>query len=133
MHVWWLEQNIIKQNKQTALSLNNKINGTDAGVFNVAFFPPVFLDGLKPKEELLAAVYKDICQEIQRLRGKSVCLILFCYFIWNILSTLKLDYYILFVIILYTIRKSSDHKNQCQVFMIVPYSEKQVFQTFLVK
>uniref|UniRef100_A0A3Q4HBE2 Nicotinamide riboside kinase 1 n=1 Tax=Neolamprologus brichardi TaxID=32507 RepID=A0A3Q4HBE2_NEOBR len=41
----------------------------------------VFLDGLKPKEELLAAVYKDICQEIQRLRGKSVCLILFCYFV----------------------------------------------------
>ncbi|XP_031583187.1 nicotinamide riboside kinase 1 isoform X1 [Oreochromis aureus] len=31
----------------------------------------VFLDGLKPKEELLAAVYKDICQEIQRLREKN--------------------------------------------------------------
>ncbi|XP_018530177.1 nicotinamide riboside kinase 1 isoform X1 [Lates calcarifer] len=30
----------------------------------------VFLDGLKPKEELLAAVYKDVCQEIERLRGK---------------------------------------------------------------
>uniref|UniRef100_A0A3Q3X5M8 Uncharacterized protein n=1 Tax=Mola mola TaxID=94237 RepID=A0A3Q3X5M8_MOLML len=31
----------------------------------------VFLDGLKPKEELLAAVCTDVCQEIQRLRGKS--------------------------------------------------------------
>ncbi|XP_018530185.1 nicotinamide riboside kinase 1 isoform X2 [Lates calcarifer] len=31
----------------------------------------VFLDGLKPKEELLAAVYKDVCQEIERLREKD--------------------------------------------------------------
>ncbi|KAM3611000.1 uncharacterized protein V6R79_012100 [Siganus canaliculatus] len=30
----------------------------------------VFLDGLKPKEELLAAVCKDICLEIDRLREK---------------------------------------------------------------
>ncbi|KAL3062737.1 hypothetical protein OYC64_002521 [Pagothenia borchgrevinki] len=28
----------------------------------------LFLDGLKPKEELLAAVCKDVCQEIERLR-----------------------------------------------------------------
>ncbi|XP_040898880.1 nicotinamide riboside kinase 1 isoform X2 [Toxotes jaculatrix] len=28
----------------------------------------VFLDGLKPKEELLNAVCKDVCQEIERLR-----------------------------------------------------------------
>lgn len=33
-------------------------------------FFPVFLDGLKPKEELLAAVYADVSQEIERLRGK---------------------------------------------------------------
>ncbi|XP_044053796.1 nicotinamide riboside kinase 1 isoform X2 [Siniperca chuatsi] len=31
----------------------------------------VFLDGLKPKEELLAAVCKDVCQEIKRLREKD--------------------------------------------------------------
>ncbi|XP_035513521.1 nicotinamide riboside kinase 1 [Morone saxatilis] len=31
----------------------------------------VFLDGLKPKEELLAAVCKDVCQEIERLREKD--------------------------------------------------------------
>ncbi|XP_030274320.1 nicotinamide riboside kinase 1 isoform X1 [Sparus aurata] len=31
----------------------------------------VFLDGLEPKEELLAAVYKDVCQEIERLREKD--------------------------------------------------------------
>ncbi|XP_030593210.1 nicotinamide riboside kinase 1 isoform X2 [Archocentrus centrarchus] len=31
----------------------------------------VFLDGLKTKEELLAAVYEDICQEIERLREKN--------------------------------------------------------------
>lgn len=31
----------------------------------------VFLDGLESKEELLAAVYKDVCQEIERLRGKD--------------------------------------------------------------
>nr|XP_040051744.1 gamma-glutamyl hydrolase isoform X3 [Gasterosteus aculeatus aculeatus] len=30
----------------------------------------LFLDGLKPKEELLAHVYRDVCQEIERLRGK---------------------------------------------------------------
>lgn len=30
----------------------------------------VFLDGLKSKEELLAAVYKDVSQEIKRLREK---------------------------------------------------------------
>ncbi|GAA6223121.1 nicotinamide riboside kinase 1-like isoform X2 [Lates japonicus] len=30
----------------------------------------VFLDGLKPKEELLAAVYTDVCQEIERLRER---------------------------------------------------------------
>ncbi|KAK5932321.1 hypothetical protein CgunFtcFv8_004038 [Champsocephalus gunnari] len=28
----------------------------------------LFLDGLKPKEELLAMVCKDVCQEIERLR-----------------------------------------------------------------
>ncbi|KAK5909726.1 hypothetical protein CesoFtcFv8_003629 [Champsocephalus esox] len=28
----------------------------------------LFLDGLKPKEELLAVVCKDVCQEIERLR-----------------------------------------------------------------
>ncbi|XP_037545775.1 nicotinamide riboside kinase 1-like [Nematolebias whitei] len=28
-----------------------------------------FLDGLRPKEELLAAVYEDVCQEIDRLQG----------------------------------------------------------------
>lgn len=39
---------------------------------NVCFiFLSVFLDGLKPKEELLAAVYKDVCQEIERLRVKQ--------------------------------------------------------------
>uniref|UniRef100_A0A8C2ZHZ3 Nicotinamide riboside kinase 1 n=1 Tax=Cyclopterus lumpus TaxID=8103 RepID=A0A8C2ZHZ3_CYCLU len=27
----------------------------------------VFLDGLKPKEELLADVYEDVCQEIERI------------------------------------------------------------------
>ncbi|XP_071339431.1 nicotinamide riboside kinase 1 [Trachinotus anak] len=31
----------------------------------------VFLDGLKPKEELLAAVCEDVCQEIERLRVKD--------------------------------------------------------------
>lgn len=31
----------------------------------------VFLDGLKSKEELLSAVYKDISQEIKRLREKD--------------------------------------------------------------
>lgn len=36
----------------------------------IFIFFSVFLDGLKPKEELLAAVYKDVCQEIERLRGK---------------------------------------------------------------
>ncbi|XP_017267668.1 nicotinamide riboside kinase 1 isoform X1 [Kryptolebias marmoratus] len=30
-----------------------------------------FLDGQKPKEELLAAVYEDVCQEIDRLRGEA--------------------------------------------------------------
>ncbi|XP_056275812.1 nicotinamide riboside kinase 1 [Pseudoliparis swirei] len=30
----------------------------------------LFLDGLKPKEELLAEVYEDVCKEIKRLRGK---------------------------------------------------------------
>ncbi|XP_017267669.1 nicotinamide riboside kinase 1 isoform X2 [Kryptolebias marmoratus] len=30
-----------------------------------------FLDGQKPKEELLAAVYEDVCQEIDRLREKN--------------------------------------------------------------
>lgn len=30
---------------------------------------PAFLDGLRPKEELLAAVYEDVCQEIDRLQG----------------------------------------------------------------
>ncbi|XP_059193338.1 nicotinamide riboside kinase 1 [Centropristis striata] len=30
----------------------------------------VFLDGLKPKEELLSAVCEDVCQEIERLREK---------------------------------------------------------------
>ncbi|XP_037337857.2 nicotinamide riboside kinase 1 isoform X2 [Pungitius pungitius] len=29
----------------------------------------LFLDGLKPKEELLAHVYRDVCQEIERLRA----------------------------------------------------------------
>ncbi|XP_032371550.1 nicotinamide riboside kinase 1 isoform X3 [Etheostoma spectabile] len=33
----------------------------------------VFLDGLKPKEELLAAVYKDVCQEIEKLRDGDYC------------------------------------------------------------
>ncbi|XP_031161750.1 nicotinamide riboside kinase 1 isoform X4 [Sander lucioperca] len=33
----------------------------------------VFLDGLKPKEELLAAVCKDVCQEIERLRDGDYC------------------------------------------------------------
>ncbi|KAE8291843.1 Nicotinamide riboside kinase 1 [Larimichthys crocea] len=31
----------------------------------------VFLDGLKPREELLAAVCGDVCQEIERLREKD--------------------------------------------------------------
>ncbi|XP_026199447.1 nicotinamide riboside kinase 1 [Anabas testudineus] len=31
----------------------------------------VFLDGRRSKEELLAAVYKDVCQEIERLREKD--------------------------------------------------------------
>ncbi|XP_040012381.1 nicotinamide riboside kinase 1 isoform X2 [Xiphias gladius] len=31
----------------------------------------VFLDGLKPKEELLAAVCKDVCREIERLGEKN--------------------------------------------------------------
>ncbi|XP_034026495.1 nicotinamide riboside kinase 1 [Thalassophryne amazonica] len=31
----------------------------------------VFLDGLKPKEELLAAVYKDVSQAIETLREKD--------------------------------------------------------------
>ncbi|XP_070760548.1 nicotinamide riboside kinase 1 [Enoplosus armatus] len=31
----------------------------------------VFLDGLKPKEELLAAVCKDVCQETERLKEKD--------------------------------------------------------------
>ncbi|XP_029017683.1 nicotinamide riboside kinase 1 [Betta splendens] len=31
----------------------------------------VFLDGLKSKEELLAAVYKDVCQEIKSLRERD--------------------------------------------------------------
>uniref|UniRef100_A0A8C2ZHC8 Nicotinamide riboside kinase 1 n=1 Tax=Cyclopterus lumpus TaxID=8103 RepID=A0A8C2ZHC8_CYCLU len=35
----------------------------------------VFLDGLKPKEELLADVYEDVCQEIERLRGKKTDLV----------------------------------------------------------
>lgn len=30
----------------------------------------VFLDGLNLKEELLGAVCKDVCQEIERLRGE---------------------------------------------------------------
>ncbi|XP_072243779.1 nicotinamide riboside kinase 1 isoform X2 [Leuresthes tenuis] len=30
-----------------------------------------FLDGLKPKEEVLTAVYKDICQEIDRLQEED--------------------------------------------------------------
>ncbi|MED6292230.1 hypothetical protein CHARACLAT_031547 [Characodon lateralis] len=29
----------------------------------------VYLDGLKPKEEVLVVVYEDICQEIDRLQG----------------------------------------------------------------
>ncbi|KAM6944040.1 nicotinamide riboside kinase 1 isoform 2-T2 [Lycodopsis pacificus] len=31
----------------------------------------LFLDGLKPKEELLADVYEDVCQEIERLKEKD--------------------------------------------------------------
>ncbi|XP_070820265.1 nicotinamide riboside kinase 1 isoform X2 [Chaetodon trifascialis] len=31
----------------------------------------VFLDGLEPKEELLAAVCEDVCQEIERLRERD--------------------------------------------------------------
>uniref|UniRef100_A0A3P9PJ85 Nicotinamide riboside kinase 1 n=1 Tax=Poecilia reticulata TaxID=8081 RepID=A0A3P9PJ85_POERE len=31
----------------------------------------VFLDGLKPKDEVLAAVYEDIRKEIARLQGKA--------------------------------------------------------------
>ncbi|XP_074493531.1 nicotinamide riboside kinase 1 isoform X2 [Sebastes fasciatus] len=31
----------------------------------------IFLDGQEPKEELLAAVCKDVCQEIERLREKD--------------------------------------------------------------
>lgn len=38
-------------------------------MYALLFFA-VFLDGLKPKEELLAAVCRDVCQEIDRLRGK---------------------------------------------------------------
>uniref|UniRef100_A0A665TAT3 Nicotinamide riboside kinase 1 n=1 Tax=Echeneis naucrates TaxID=173247 RepID=A0A665TAT3_ECHNA len=30
----------------------------------------VFLDGLEPKEQLLAKVFKDVCEELERLRGK---------------------------------------------------------------
>lgn len=53
---------------RTRLSHNSKISD-----IHVMFFPfcSVFLDGLKTKEELLADVYEDICQEIERLRGKS--------------------------------------------------------------
>ncbi|KAM4745954.1 nicotinamide riboside kinase 1 isoform 2-T2 [Anableps anableps] len=31
----------------------------------------VYLDGLKTKDEVLAAVYKDVCQEIDKLQGQS--------------------------------------------------------------
>lgn len=31
----------------------------------------VYLDGLKPKDEVFAAVYEDVCQEIRRLQGQS--------------------------------------------------------------
>ncbi|XP_031712589.1 nicotinamide riboside kinase 1 [Anarrhichthys ocellatus] len=31
----------------------------------------LFLDGLKPKEELLADVHEDVCQEIERLKEKD--------------------------------------------------------------
>ncbi|XP_034726835.1 nicotinamide riboside kinase 1-like isoform X2 [Etheostoma cragini] len=33
----------------------------------------VFLDGMKPKEELLAAVCKEVCQEIEKLRDGDYC------------------------------------------------------------
>lgn len=31
----------------------------------------VYLDGLKPKDKVFAAVYEDVCQEICRLQGKD--------------------------------------------------------------
>ncbi|KAK1892299.1 Gamma-glutamyl hydrolase [Dissostichus eleginoides] len=42
----------------------------------------LFLDGLKPKEELLAAVCKDVCQEIERLRGENMFNTGFSTFVW---------------------------------------------------
>lgn len=38
--------------------------------FLFVFFFLEFLDGQRSKEELLAAVYKDVFQEIERLMGK---------------------------------------------------------------
>lgn len=40
-------------------------------MFNIRFFSE-FLDGQKPKEELLAVVCEDVCQEIEKLRGMCV-------------------------------------------------------------
>lgn len=34
------------------------------------FYYEVYLDGLKPKEELLAAVRENVFQEVDRLRGR---------------------------------------------------------------
>ena len=37
---------------------------------SICLFFSVFLDGLKPKEELLAAVCEDVCEEIERISGE---------------------------------------------------------------
>lgn len=54
-------------NNATVADVNNEINYMY--MFSCLFCSE-FLDGLEPKEELLAAVYKDVCQEIERLRVK---------------------------------------------------------------
>uniref|UniRef100_A0A665TLP5 Nicotinamide riboside kinase 1 n=1 Tax=Echeneis naucrates TaxID=173247 RepID=A0A665TLP5_ECHNA len=39
-------------------------------VSDIGTCPVLFLDGLEPKEQLLAKVFKDVCEELERLRGK---------------------------------------------------------------
>lgn len=55
------------------LVLDKKINDNFC-ICSISVFFPEFLDGQKPKEELLAVVCEDVCQEIEKLRGMCKCL-----------------------------------------------------------
>ena len=57
-------------NNVVTLAAGQLFNCNANDLFVQCVFFTVFLDGLKSKEELLAAVYKDVSQETKRLTGK---------------------------------------------------------------